>query len=190
MKRKDDMSDEQLQNLMKESENKLIEVSSPLYSEEIYTKAIEIVNNLLPKGINLNEEGVKDFRHLIDLYGVEKYLKTAEACQPYLVPKYSAEPGEYEINAFISQFYKRIKYIHDSEITKREAYVFGIAKHKFGTWSIKTVALIIKNLNITFKELGYEEDDILDYYDNTLIPYMKNCKNWTTFKTALNKYIH
>jgi hypothetical protein len=185
MKRKDKLNDDQLLQMMDETEGRFIPAPKTLYSEDVYTKAIAIVNNLLPEKVKLNPMGELDFRNLINQYGVQKYLDTVADCQKYLVPKDGGEVGEYHINMFINQIYKLIKHIDKSELDKKKAYILGIAKNKFGQFAIGRVAKILDYEILISRNGDWSDEEILEDWDVTFIPHMINSKNWTVFRTGL-----
>jgi hypothetical protein len=154
-----------------------------LYEEKVYESFYVMFNGIFMFR-NLSDEGKKNVANLVDQHGPEKFVRGVNEAIKYLKVKVNEAPEEQNIEIFFDKLPAVLNNIDKPELEKKKAYILGIAKNRFGNWSLKKMILYLNWLEELLRKHSFDSDDIVDYLDETIIPTMINAKHWTAFKTA------
>jgi len=179
-------NEENILKLIAETKKILSEKSRP-HSANLYAGMLDLIESLIHPQV-LTDTGKINIMSLVDKFGPEKFIMGVKEAERYLRREQNITLTSENIEEFLFKLPRVLSIIHKSPIEKKTHYIYGIARNRFGNWSIKKMSKMMKIVIEESEENGLTEEQIIQFLDSQFIPYMKEARNWTEFRDGLPEH--
>lgn len=74
-------------------------------------------------------------------------------------------------------------------IEQKASYIKGICRNRFSYWNPQTGSILLNDYIKALRDYGWPDEKILDDLENELMPKTKECRNWSEWRSLIEKWI-
>jgi len=138
---------------------------------------------------SLNESGQKKIPPLTQKYELADILEAIDlSASKYLRYDNSGSLTQDSVEDFIKKISGILVNQNKPLIDQKASYIKGICRNRFNYWNPQTGSIILNNYIKALRDYGWSEERILEDLENEVIPKTKESKNWSEWRSLLEKW--
>ncbi len=141
------------------------------------------------ENFSLNESGKKKIPSLTKKYDLADILESVDlSASKYIRFDNDGNLTQESAEEFISKIGGILVNKNKPPIEQKASYVKGICRNRFNYWNPQTGSIVLNNYINALREYGWSDERILDDIENEVIPKTKEARNWTAWRSLIEKW--
>jgi hypothetical protein len=141
------------------------------------------------ENFSLNESGKKKIPSLTIKYDLADILESVDlSASKYLRFDNDGNITHESVEEFINKIGGILVNKNKPPIEQKASYVKGICRNRFNYWNPQTGSIVLNNYINALRDYGWSDERILDDIENEVIPKTKEARNWTAWRSLIEKW--
>ncbi len=137
----------------------------------------------------LNDSGINKISAITKKYQLSDILEAIDISESkYLKCNSNGEFNKDSVEDYINKIGGILINKNRSPIEQKMSYIKGICRNRFSYWSDKNGSIILNNYVSALKNQNWDDERILDDLENEVMPKAKAAKNWSEWKSVIEKW--
>lgn len=137
----------------------------------------------------LNATGRANIQKLIKKHQLEDILDTIDQASEKYLRYEDDKPTQESVETFLGKIGGFLHYKKLPPVQQKLSYIKGIGRNRFSYWDDRAASILLNNYVKALEEADWDEEDILEDLNKEVAKITKEAKNWSAWKSLLEKWI-